>query len=219
MTTLTAMKTRIAQEVRRKAYADVGTVFAQAIDDAINTAIFAYQDERFHFNERRDVTFPTVADQEFYDSDDLAAIGNLVKIDYVKLIVGTTVFNLTPDFPAEIEGAASDSTSTGQPSWFVYYGRQLRFYPIPADVWTIRLAGLFKLAAPATDGEAGNFWMTDAERLIRSRAKYELALHVLRDTELAQTMASAVTEALDQLKRWTNKLTQGNNGRVRAMHC
>lgn len=217
MTTRTIMKSRIAQEVRRKAYADVGTTFQAAIDDAIASAIFAYQDERFHFVERRDVTFPTVALQEFYDGSDLAAIDSIVKIDYVKLIVGNTVFDLQPDFPSEIESAASDATSTGQPGWYLYYGRQIRLYPTPAEVWTIRIAGMFKYAEPATDGEAANFWMTDAERLIRSRAKYELAIHVLRDTELAQLMSAATTEALEQLKRWTNKLTQHGNGRVRAM--
>ena len=218
MTTLSAMKTRIAQETRRKAYADVGAVYAQAIDDAINSSIFAYSDERFHFNERRDVTFPTVALQEFYDSDDLAAIGNLIKIDYMKLTVGNTTFELTPDYPSDIESASTNATATGQPSWYLYYGRQIRLYPIPAEVWTVRIAGLFKYAAPATDGEANNFWMTDAERLIRSRAKYELALHVLRDVELAQTMSAATTEALEQLRRWTNKLTQHGNGRVRPMY-
>lgn len=204
------MLDRIARELRRS---NIST----QIEEAVATAIFAYSDERFFFNERRDVTFPTVAAQEFYDTDDLAAIGNIIKIDYVKLLVGNTVFDLQPDYPSEIESAASDATSTGQPGWFLYYGRQLRFYPIPAEVWTVRIAGLFKYAAPASDAETGNFWMTDAERLIRSRAKYELALHVLRDVELAQTMGAVATESLEQLKRWTNKLTQHGNGRVRAM--
>lgn len=206
------MLDRIARELRRS---NIST----QIEEAVASAIASYQDERFHFNERRDFTFPTVALQEFYDASDSAEIDNIIKIDYAKLQVGNTVFELTPDFPAEIEGAASNATSTGQPGWYLYYGRQLRFYPIPAEVWTIRVAGLFKYAAPATDAEAGNFWMLDCERLIRSRAKYELALHVLRDVELAQTMSAATTEALSQLKRWTTKLTQYGNGRVRPMSC
>lgn len=217
MTTRTIMKERIAQEVRRKAYANVGTVFQNAITDAIATAIFAYQDERFHFNERRDVTFPTVISQEFYDVNDLADIDNIIKIDYAKIHVNNSVFDLTPDFPSEIESASTDATAVGQPGWYLYYQRKLRFYPTPSGVWTIRIAGLFKYAEPAADSTTGNFWMTDAARLIRCRAKYELALHVLRDTELAQTMGAATTEALEQMKRWTSKLTQHGNGRVRPM--
>jgi hypothetical protein len=35
----------------------------------------------------------------------------------------------------------------------------------------------------------GNRWFTDGEKLIRSRAKYELAINVLRDDQLAQRMS------------------------------
>lgn len=210
MTTLTLMKARIARELRRS---NISTQIAEAIGSAIQ----AYQAERFHFNERRDVTFPTVAAQEFYDSSDLAALGDLLKIDYVKLIVGDQNFTLLPDLPSEIESAATNSTAVGMPGWYLWYGLQMRLYPIPAEVFTVRVAGMFRYAAPLTDGETGNFWMTDAEMLIRSRAKYELALQVLYDDRLANTMGASVMEALSQLKRLTNKLTTGYNGRVIPM--
>ena len=44
-------------------------------------------------------------------------------------------------------------------------------------------------------------------RLIRSRAKYELALHVLKDPDLASSMAAESAEALSILKGRTNRLT------------
>ncbi len=217
MTTLGTMKERISQETRRKAYDDAGTRYQTAVDDAISTAIQAYQDERFYFNESRDVTFSTVNAQEFYDSDDQSDLANLIKIDYVKLHVDNTTFDLMPDYPSEIESASTNATATGQPGWYLWYNQQIRLYPIPNDAWTVRVAGVYTYAEPAADDTANNFWMTVGERLIRSRAKYELALHVLRDVELAQTMASAVTEALSQMKSRTNKLTQRDNGRVRGM--
>jgi len=218
MTTLSAMKTRIAQEVRRKAYADVDSIMQSAIDDAITSAIGAYNDERFFFNESRDTTFPTVIDQEFYDSSDAADLANLLKIDYVTLSDGAQSYQLIADYPAEIESASSSSTATGQPGWYLFYDRKIRLYPIPTSaVWTIRVAGTFKYAAPASDAEADNFWMTDAERLIRCRAKYELGLHVLRDLEMAQTMGSATSEAFEQLKRRTARMTQRSDGKVRPM--
>lgn len=212
MTTLAVMKDRIAREVRR------ASTMTTEIAEAISTAIQAYQDERFHFNESRSTTFSTVAGQEFYDGDDESDLDLLIKIDYVNILIGSTVFTLSPDIPATIESAANDATATGQPGWYVYYGRQLRLYPNPASVYTVRVAGLYKLPEPASDAATGNFWMTDAERLIRSRAKMELALHVLRDMELAQSMGEATTEALNQLKRWTNKLTQRGDGRVAPMN-
>ena len=217
MTTLTAMKSRIALEVRRKPYADLSSTMQDHIANAITSAINAYQDERFYFNESRSTTFTTVASQEFYDENDAANLANLIKIDYVKLHVDNTTFDLLPDFPSEIESASTNATAIGQPGWYIYYNRQIRLYPIPSDAWDVRVAGVFVYGAPASDDEASNFWMTDGERLIRSRAKYELALHVLRDTELAQTMSASTTEALEQLKRRTNKVTQRDNGRIRPM--
>ena len=86
--------------------------------------------------------------------------------------------------------------------------------PIPSDVWTIRLAGVFAVAEPATDGETGNAWMTTGERLIRCRAKWELATHVTFDDRMRSAMAEATQEAWNDLKAVTNQLTGG--GRVRA---
>jgi len=211
MTTLSIMKDRIARELRR---ANITT----QIGEAITTAIESYQDERFHFNEKRSVTFSTVVDQEFYGVADESDLADLVKIDYVKLRIGNTVFDLIGDRPNWMEGMSDNATSTGQPGWYVWYEQQLRLYPIPAESgWEIRVAGVYRYAAPESDDQIGNFWMTDGERLIRSRAKYELATHVLMDMNLAQVMTANTTEALNQLKKKTNKLTQMDNGRVVPM--
>src|SRR5262245_9243687 len=211
MTTLSIMKDRIARELRR---ANITT----QIGEAITTAIESYQDERFHFNEKRSVTFSTVVDQEFYGVADESDLADLVKIDYVKLRIGNTVFDLIGDRPNWMEGMSDNATSTGQPGWYVWYEEQLRLYPIPAESgWEIRGAGVYRYAAPESDDQIGNFWMTDGERLSRSRAKYELATHVLMDMNLAQVMTANTTEALNQLKKKTNKLTQMDNGRVVPM--
>jgi hypothetical protein len=211
MTTLTTMKARIATELRR-------SDLTGQIASAISTAIDAYSDERFHFAEKRSNTFNTVADQEFYGIADFPALSLLVKIDYVTLRIGNTVFDLLPDIPSTMEGVSDNATATGQPGWYVYYERQIRLYPVPATSgWPVRVAGVYRYAAPATDDEASNFWMTEAERLIRCRAKYELATHVLLDMNMAQVMTANTSEAFDQLKRKTNKLTQMGNGRVLPM--
>lgn len=59
--------------------------------------------------------------------------------------------------------------------------------------------------------------MTHAERLIRARAKLEIALHVLFDDAMAQSMTLAVGEAFEQLKGRSNQLTQVERGRILAM--
>jgi hypothetical protein len=71
----------------------------------------------------------------------------------------------------------------------------------------MRIAAHQKVAMPPTDDTIGNAWMTDnAERLIRYRAKYELFMHIIRNTEQAQVMAGAVQEAIEVLKGETNRL-------------
>lgn len=210
MSTLAIMKARIADELARD---DLTSQIAYAITDAIG----CYESERFHFNEGRATTFTTVASQEFYDEDDAAALATIQKIDYVVLYVGDSSYHLLPMKPADIETASASGTSTGQPGWYCWYGNQIRIFPSPAEAWTIRIGASIKAAAPAADATANNPWMTHAERLIRSRAKLELALHVLKDQDLAGTMNLAVTEALEQLIGRTNQLTQVGEGRVAAM--
>lgn len=210
MTTLAVMKARIATELRRS------DLTAQ-IAEAITTAIKAYEHERFYWNESRENTFSTVADQQNYSSSDAAFIGNITKIDYVYLLVGDTSHKLIATTLDEMENVISAATSAGQPSEYAWYNEQLWLYPTPPEVWTVRVGAVLDIAEPATDGELNNPWMVKAERLIRSRAKNELFLHVLRDFEMAQAMALAVDEAERQLFVRTTRQTKTGGGRVKAM--
>lgn len=60
-----------------------------------------------------------------------------------------------------------------------------------AGPYVITIGGHVTYAAPASDTEANNMWMMDigAERLIRSRAKYQIAQHVTRNAPMAQAMS------------------------------
>lgn len=198
MTTQTIMKARIADELARS---DLTSQIAYAITDAIER----YQSDRFWFNESRDVTFSTVASQEYYTSSDSASIPDIYAIDYVAMTVGSNVQILRREPPIVLERLSDNGTQTGEPHSFAYFQKKIRLYPVPSAVYAVRVSGHVKVAAPASDGEASNVWMIDAERLIRARVKLELATHVLKDVELAAAMGQAVTEAYDQLKGRTNR--------------
>jgi len=201
------MRARIGREIRRPA-------LTTQIDEAIVTAIGAYAGTRWAFNERRDVTFATIASQEFYGTAAHASIPLLRKLDYAKVYVGGTAYDLKPSDPSTMEDLSDSATNTGQPSEYVYYAKQLRLYPVPDAVYTVRLAGQFVVAAPASDSEADNPWMIDAERLIRSRAKLELCVHVTFDQIMAQAMGEAVRDAESDLKGTANMMT--GTSRVKA---
>jgi hypothetical protein len=194
------MKDKIADEIARP---DLSSQIA----DKITEAIAAYQPERFFFSESRDITFNTVASQEFYTSSDNAAIPTLQAFDYLILYIGSIPWPIARRTDVEIEVLNQNGLMKGQPWNWSYYNQQIRLGPVPDTVYAMRIAAHQKVAAPATDDTAGNPWMTDiAERLIRSRTKYELYLHVIRNMDMAQAMAAAVTEAFDALKGQTNRL-------------
>ena len=198
MTTLTVMKARIVREIRR-------SNLTTDIDAAITTAIEAYQHERLAFNETREFTFSTVAAQENYTSSDDADLGNIIKIDYVVYVQSANSWPLDPLSPARIEYLNAAGTFSGEPQGYCWYGEKFRIYPVPADVYTIRIGCVKKVAAPASDGEASNRWMTDAELLIRCRAKYELYTHVMLNGTLAEYFnperdGSPTKQALERLQ-------------------
>jgi len=206
VTTLAIMKARIADELARD---DLTTQIATAINDAI----VAYQSERYAFSESRTrCVFNTVASQQDYNQDDNADIPYMLAIDYFALTVGSTVTMLERYRPEVIEDLSNNQSAVGEPYAYTYYKRTLRLYPIPGQVYACRVAGLVVMSAPAEDDTIGNVWMVEGERLIRSRAKLELAVHVLKDQGLATAMAGAVQEAESQLKSTGNRQT--GSGRI-----
>lgn len=209
MSTRSVMKNRIADELARS---DLTSQTVYAITDAIER----YQPDRFYFNESRLVTFDTVNGTEFYTTltGDVSHIRDVYDIDYVTITIGGVVTTLDWLDPLEAELDSDGGAWTGQPHSYTVFDNKVRLVPVPNNAWTVRIAGHIKRAAPVSDDEANNVWMVEAERLIRARAKYNLALDVLRDTELAQTMAAAVTEAYDQLKGHT--ALQVGTGRIRS---
>ena len=215
MTTLAIMKARIATELRRD------NITAQ-IASAITTAISELEAERFYFNESREFTFPTVALQEFYDVDDSALIPRVLKRDYVNLYLGNSVYCLGEETPERMEWLSQNGISTGQPLCYCWYNDKFRVYPVPTEVYTIRIAGLIQVAAPASDAEASNPWMTKAEKLVRCYAKYELYENVIFDTEKAQIFnpkndAGPTGEAMRVLKARTNNQKQQGGWIVRPV--
>lgn len=212
---LASMKSRIASELARS---DLTTQIASAISDAI--AI--YQKERFRFSDSdpsSPPTFNTVLDQWVYTSSDNANIGTFLSIDYVLAQIGSYLQPLTILPPERIRMYNQLGYMHGQPIWYSVEDSKLLLAPVPDQAYPITL-GLFRsIAAPASDDEADNPWMTDGERLIRSRAKYEIALHVTRNPTMAAAMSpdpgGASYREWKSLKSEANRVT--SLGRVMSM--
>jgi hypothetical protein len=208
MTTLAIMKARIANELRRDD-------LTSDIADAITSAIDAYNHELLYFNEFRTTTFNTVAGQSIYTSSDEATLGRILKIKYAFLLVGTIPYKMCQRHIEEVENWNLWTGYSGEPDQYAWFGQQLHISPIPGDVYTVRLGAYLKMAAPA-DADIGNVWMTDAERLIRCRAKGELYTHVIKLPAKAEEMFAMAEEALAQLKEKTRNMSEVGDGVVTA---
>jgi hypothetical protein len=204
MTTLAVMKARIADELARS---DLTTMIAYAIDDAIA----AYQSRRFFFNELREVLFTTADGQEWYDFSDSEYIPDLMAIDSIRVAIDSNFWELCRKTPDELE-STEVSPAEGQPTSYTYYNQQIRLYPIPNDTWDVTVSAHIKLAAPVSDDETYNAWMTDAERLIRARAKLNLTRNVNASgidpgfsPQAVIIFGSEETDAFNELKSRTAK--------------
>ena len=208
MTTLAVIKAQLADDCNRT---DISTQIATAIESAIDH----YRTTRLFFNETRGSTFATVASQSRYTSSDDADIPLWFQLDKVFVNDGTRERELSLYEPAEMEYLLGEtSPPEGVPYAYAYYDRSFWLYPVPGAVYTVRPIGAIEMASPAADDTANNVWMVDAYELVRCRAKLYLAVHVLKDTELALTMKAAERDALSQLTSATGKRV--STGRLTA---
>lgn len=195
MTTYLDMITRISDESQRADMVD-------QIKLCVQDAIAHYEVERFWFNAFRDRTFTTVAGQEFYGAADQGDIPSVLEFDAVTLAVGTARQPLTKTGYVEIEARNADSSARGQPTHYSYWGQVIRLYPVPDGGYQVRLSGLFKLPTLTADGDQ-NAWTTEAEELVRNRAKSILYSQYLRDDANAARAAALEAAAHERLSATT----------------
>jgi hypothetical protein len=191
MTTLAIMLAEIQADTERTSASDVTAMRAK-----INAAIRQYQPKRFWFNESRSVTFNTVASTAVYT---FVTIGTeFYKIDGAFLTDGSEITELERVNYTEIEPGQSTPTEAA-PFAYAYVAKSIRLYDVPDAIYAVRLTGHIKIAAPASDAEADNIWMTEAYDLIMCRAKAELYAHRWEDPANAQIMRAAEGDALQRL--------------------
>lgn len=194
MSTYGIMQDRIAAELTR-------TDLTSRIQEAIQSAISHFQKEPWFFCEDRSKTFSTVAGQEFYTSSDLADIPNYQSIEYLEITVNSTNrFRLDKRDHDLIAGWSTNTGLRSRPTDFAYFAKQIRLYPIPDAVYTIRIVGQLRQATLSATTDT-NAWMTDAERLIRTRAKADIYENVIRtQPDMTMRMKTQEVDAYAELR-------------------
>lgn len=200
MTTLATMIDEIQDDTLRTSSDD-----ETAIRTKITAAIRHYQPKRFWFNESRAVTFSTVSGTDLYRfGAGLEITTEFYRIDGVYVVEGGRQHGIRSVDYSDLETLIETTPQQGRPFQRAFINKALRFYPCPDAIYTVRATGHVKLAAPASDAEADNAWMTEAYDLIMSRAKAELYVHRWSDDTQANALlplaVAAEKEAFSALK-------------------
>lgn len=185
------------------------------IQRAIAAAIRYCERETYYFNETRDVTFSTIAGQQWYGAAAHEQIPRLVHIQaaYHEDHTGN-VSDLHREVPQVLERLSDRNIAKGEPVAYTYFGQRLRLYPMPDGAYNIRLQlGAYRLA-PLTSFEIPNAWVTEAYDLIKARAKYILAKDTLKDPQVATEALRDYQDQHRSLKRETT--SRSSLGLVRA---
>jgi hypothetical protein len=161
MSTFLELKTRIADELNRS---DLTSQIALAITSAIDH----YKYKRFWFNEGT-TTSTTTASQEYQPLPSSPTV--ILSIDSIHVTDGSQVRKMDEKDFKTIDLWQSETTpQTDVPYWFAQYKDRVRLFPIPDATYTLTWAGIIQLAALSGDADT-NGWTTEAEQLIRQRAK------------------------------------------------
>lgn len=152
------MEARIIAELHRS---DVAAVVGGYINDAISH----YQRFRFWFNE-------TSATQNTADGTATYAWpSDFVELDSLTITANSTISKMTQLSPSEIDERYFNTTTKGIPYHFANYKQQFRLYPTPNGTYTLTQYYVKSFTALATGSATSNVWTTEAEELIRTRAK------------------------------------------------
>lgn len=205
MATFGDMKTRIASELHRS---DLSTY----ISNSILSAIAFYESNRFFKGEKRG-TFSTIAGQRYYGTT-TASPGTLpsdiVEIDSIVTTVNNRIYKLEQVSYEHLEDIDAGVTPlSGYPRLWAWYAEQIRFYPSPNNEYLMTVSYQYERPVLSADSDE-NFWTTEAEELIRNRAKKDICMSVLTDPDRAQLCASMEAAALKSLKAQTVKLLSSN---------
>lgn len=204
MSTKGNLITKIAGDLSRS---DLTTVIGEAIDKAIAFI----QSERFITDVSRGSTFSTVIGQYIYTDTDLPgppALSQFYEFDAVWIEDGGQRYKLGQVDYAEIEFYTDNAQSAGRPYEFARYKDQLWVYPVPdVATYTVRIAGHHDVAGPASDGEVGNLWMTDAVMFeyLRFAAEEDVYANKVKNMDLALKSSKLKGDWLYKLRERTSK--------------
>ncbi len=193
MSTYGDMRERIEDELGRPD-------LSANIRSAIKSAIVHYESERFYFNQAR-AARDTETGVKYYGMPSDFQIAH-----HITITVDDTRYALIPRQFNQLEEMDVRDEYTSRPQYWAVYARQLRLYPVPDDEYRLEFAYTKNFTELDEDSDS-NAWTSDAEELIRARAKADVLENKIRGPEAFQEAALSrqrESMALARLRYETN---------------
>jgi len=173
MSTFGQVVERIREDIDR------GSNYDSRIKRAIVEAIVFYKSRRLGFNTKRSRALVTSG------MEMLALPTDWVEADFLRLENDGQRLPFDEVTYDWIEQRRDNDNDRGQPEKYAIQHRELRLWPVPDHSYTLVFSFHYELkdiSISASDG-AENAWLTEAEQLIRTRAKGDILINYIDGDE------------------------------------
>jgi hypothetical protein len=202
MGTLGDLKTRIMSETTRD---DLADDLAAQFQTIIANSIDQYANERWWFNETRQIVFavPGVSTTPY------PAGARMIDGFYLELNGGVTRWPIRKISTDEMEALAQPAV-TGQPTDWTPRGSLVQLFPIPNQPWQLAW-DLITDVTPLltyTDDTSANFWTNQGQDLITAQSKIRLYRDYLSATATDPRLGTAMAQEADAYSRLRSESTR-----------
>jgi hypothetical protein len=166
MATLGDLKARVISETTRD---DLADDLAAQFQNIIAQAIDQYANERWWFNESRQILYTQAGVQTIPWPSGVRTIDGL----YLEQNAGNTRWPLTVRSIDEFESLMQPAV-IGQPTDYLVKNLLLYLFPTPGQVYWLALDALLDVAPPLVLDTDSNFWTNQGQDLIAAQVKVRL---------------------------------------------
>lgn len=181
------------------------------IKSYIRDFLFDVRAKKFTFSEKS-TTFPTVADQAEYPFGQDSVPGNVIRIELLRSLNGTTYSPCRPVSLDELRRRQETGVaSTNRPDLYAVFDRQLHLWPTPSGVVTMAMDYQIDSTLDVVTGAPFDEWTSEdsftneffreGRALLTSYVLIRWGLGRGRDQELANAQTAVYNKVLSQLRQ------------------